>query len=239
MATIVVLDDEPQCLARIHALVEQCAPKDESRTILDASCIDDLTKIVSADTRIDILITDIMMPEGQPSGIDIVQGFFPPSAGTQIIYMSGDLGQAPEVYRTSHVYFLLKPIDEEKLRDALRRAYDALPTARPAMLRVKCGHKEQLINISSIRYLESSLHKALIHCGDRTFETYARLDELQAQLPAHFSRCHRSFLVNLAYLKSFEGSEACLRDGTIVPVSRRKLRDVQRDLLAYLGSKGG
>lgn len=238
MATIVVLDDDPQCLARLHSLVDDCAPQGADYVILEASCLNDLLDILTSESHIDILISDIKMPEGSPSGIDIVQSLFPPSSGTQIIYTSADLSQATEVYRTNHLYFLLKPIDPIKLQDALRRAFVALPTQRPAMLSVTCDHKKRLISVSSIQYLESYLHKVLIHCGKRTFQTYARLDDLQKQLPPHFSRCHRSYLINLAYLSSYEGLEACLHDGTSIPVSRRQSRTLQHDLLAYLGSAG-
>lgn len=239
MATIVVFDDEPSCLTQMHQLIEREAPQDDARTILEAVNLDELRGILASGMHIDILVADITMPECQPSGIDVVREMFPPASGTQIIYTSGDLGQAPEVYATPHLYFLLKPIDTGKLREALERSYAALPLARPAMLRIKCGHKDRLINASLIRYLESNLHKVSVHCGDTTYVTYARLDDLQKQLPAHFSRCHRSYLVNLTYVSSFEESETRLHDGTVIPVSRRRSRTMQRDLLAFLATLEG
>lgn len=239
MATIVVFDDEPSCLARIHQLIEQEAPQDGARTILEAKNLNELKAILASGRHIDILVADITMPEGQPSGIDVVREMFPPASGTQIIYTSGDLGQATEVYATQHLYFLLKPINANKLHEALERSYAALPLARPAMLRIKCGHKDRLVNSSLIRYLESNLRKVSVHCGDTTYITYARLDDLQQRLPAHFSRCHRSYLVNLAYVSSLEESEVRLHDGTVIPVSRRRSRTTQRDLLAYLATLEG
>ena len=198
----------------------------------------ELEELVAVGVQIDILVSDVTMPEGQPSGIDMVQRLFPQGCATQVIYMSGYLEQATEVYRTSHVYFLLKPLDPEKLRDALRRAYEALPGARPAMLRIKTGHQERLLNASAISYLESALHKVRVHCGAQTYETYARLDDLQDRLPQTFSRCHRSFLVNLAYVSRLERDELLLHDGTQIPVSRRRARQVQRDLLRHLATQG-
>lgn len=239
MATIIVFDDEPAYLARIHQLIEREAPQDSARTILEAASLNELKDILASGVHIDILVADITMPEGQPSGIDVVRELFPPSSGTQIIYTSGDLGQAPEVYATQHLYFLLKPIDAGKLREALERAYAALPQTRPAMLRIKCGHKHRLVNAAHIRYLESNLRKVCVHCGNTTYTTYARLDDLQEQLPAHFSRCHRSYLVNLAYVSALEETEARLHDGTVIPVSRRRSRTAQRDLLTYLATLEG
>lgn len=237
MATIVVLDDDPATLARGRKLVEECLPADPQLALLEAHGVDELEAILAEGTHVDILVTDIMMGEGQPTAIDAVQRLFPASSGTQVIYVSGILEQATEVYRTNHVYFLLKPVDTQKLQEALRRAYDALPAAHPAMLRIKVGHKEHLLNAATISYLESVLHKVQVHCGSRTYETYARLDELQEQLPASFSRCHRSFLVNLAHVTQLNHNEVLMYDGTTIPVSRRRARQVERDLLHYLASQ--
>ncbi len=238
MATIVIFDDDPTSLAHLSNLIDSHAPTDEHRTVLKVTSLSELEHILSDGTRVDILVADIVMGKGQPSGIDVVQALFPPSSGTQVIYVSGFLEQATETYRTSHVYFLLKPVDPEKLTDALRRAYNAIPQAGPSMLRIKCGHKERLVAFSAIRYLESRLHKIYVYCGKRTFETYAKLDDLQEQLPDSFSRCHRSFIVNLSYVSALEGTELTLRDGTVLPISRRRTRQVQHNLLALLSAKG-
>ena len=237
MTTIVIFDDEPRSIAALRPMVEQELPKGKPFTIIEATRLSDIEAILATNARIDILISDIIMPEEQPSGIEVVERLFPPESGTQVIYISGYLEQAPEVYRTSHVYFLLKPVDRTKLHDALERATSALAHRQPPMLHLKTGRKEQLINVSTIRYLESSLHKVTVHCRTRDVEVYAKLDELQRQLPSSFSRCHRSFLVNLAYVSSLDEGELRLHDGTVLPVSRRRVHQTQRDLLAYLSTR--
>lgn len=241
MATIVLFDDDACTLRRTRELVEQEAPYDSSRSIHEATTLDELLAIMSSVQHVDILVSDIMMGEGKPSGIDVVQKLFPASSGTQVIYVSGYLSQAPEVYRTNHVYFLLKPIDPNKLRDALQRAYASLGSTASLgssrMLRISVGHRDHLINPRAIQYLESELHKVHVHCGKDVYTTYAKLDDLQLQLPSTFVRCHRSILVNLAYVSSLDERDVRLRDGTVLPVSRRKARDVQRSLLAFVAGR--
>lgn len=237
MITIVIFDDDSQSISKLRSMVEREFPKGEPVTLLEASSLRDLETVLSETDQIDIFISDIVMPDGQPSGIEVVSKLFPPESGTQVIYVSGYLEQATEVYQTSHLYFLLKPIDPAKLRDALRKALAALANRQPSMLRVKTGRKDQLINTSTILFLESSLHRVIIHCRARDVETYAKLDELQEQLPTSFSRCHRSYLVNLAYVSSLYEGELRLHDGTVLPVSRRRARQTQRDMLAYLSTR--
>lgn len=237
MTTIVLFDDDQLSLSTLHELVEQEIADDVPYVILEASSLQELEAILADETQVDILITDIIMPSGQPSGIEVVKRLFPPESGTQVIYVSGYLEQAPEVYQTNHVYFVLKPIDRAKLHDALDKALSMRARRQRPMLRIKTGHKEQLVNVAAIMYLESSLHKVSIHCRNRTIETYAKLDELHAQLPPSFSRCHRSYLVNLAYVSSLGNDELRLHDSTVLPVSRRRARQVQKDMLAYLSKR--
>lgn len=237
MANIVVLDDDMDNLRHTCALVEQVAPKDAARKVYTATSPDELRSVVASIPHVDIFISDVMMPDDQPSGIDVVEQLFPASSGTQVIYVSGFLNQAMEVYRTEHLYFLLKPLDPEKLRDALQKAYAALSARAPRMLRITSDHKEHMIRANSIRYIESNLHKASVHCGATTYVTYAKLDDLQAQLPSSFSRCHRSYLVNLAYVSALDKQELRLHDGTTIPVSRQRTNDVKSDLLAFIAGQ--
>ena len=141
MITIAICDDDTHSLSCIHKLVEQALPEGLPHVIIDACGPQELHDLVCAGTQVDVLFCDVIMQEGQPTGIQMVSQLFPPESGTQVIYVSGYLQQALEVYVTKHVYFLLKPIDPERLADALNRALAQLSRTRPVMLRIKVGHK--------------------------------------------------------------------------------------------------
>lgn len=237
MTTIVIFDDEDASIRELRELLPQAMPAHVPYAVLEARDTTELQRILASDTQIDILLADIVMPEGQPSGIQMVQRLFPPESGTQIIYVSGYITKALDVYTTSHIYFLLKPVEPERLADALQKALATLATRRPSMLRIKVSHKNQLINTARVMYLESELHKVRVHARSQVFETYAKLDELMPQLPSNFARIHRSYVVNLAFVATLSENELRLHDGTVLPVSRRRAKDVQRAMLAYLGSR--
>jgi DNA-binding LytR/AlgR family response regulator len=237
MRTLLLFDDDPQSIATLRELVETSMPADVPFSIQEASDLTTLKYLLATGTQPDILLTDIVMPKGQPSGIDIVRALFPPESGTQIIYVSGYLEMAPEVYTTPHLYFLLKPVDPEKLAEALERACASLARRKPKTLRIRAGYKERLINVSTITYLESIAHKVIVHCRSTSYETYSKLSDILASLPQSFCRCHRSYAVNLAYVSSLDEDEVTLHDGTRIPVSRRRAHQTQRDLLTYLSTR--
>ena len=237
MVNIVILDDNPENANDLRHAVERLLPMGLQRRILVLSAVNELVDITLSKERIDILITDIVMPEGQPSGIDVVRRLFPKGCGTQVIYVSGYLDKALDVYPSNHIFFLLKPIEEDRLKEALSLALDTIASSRPPMLRIKVGHKERLINTATISYLRSELRIVTIYCGDSKVETYAKLSDLMSQLPDSFVRCHRSYVINLANTVSLEEDHVLLRDGTQIPISRRRAKDAQRALLSYIAGR--
>ena len=88
-----------------------------------------------------------------------------------------------------------------------------------------------LLKHDDIMYLEANDSYTTLHLKDgkrsvsskhiRVFET--NLD------PKTFFRVHKSYIINLAHLKEFnrtEGNMAVLDNGTLIPVSRRRLRQL-------------
>jgi len=234
MANIVILDDDPENAADLYEKVGRLLGSNHSHHIRIISTFRELVDILMSKERVDVLITDIVMPEGQPSGIDIVRRLFPTGSSTQVIYVSGFLDQALEVYPSNHLFFLLKPVDDNKPEEALDLALSSAERSRPYMLRIKVSHKERLVNAATISFLRSELRKITIFTKSGNIETYAKLDDLAPQLPDSFVRCHRSYIVSLAYASSLQEDRVLLRDGTRIPVSRRRAKDVQRALLAYI-----
>lgn len=237
---IVIFDDEEQAVSVTRSHVEAYF---ESKNRADfafyeARNLDELDSLLGKLPTIDILFADIVFPDSPQSGIEAVAQRFPANCDTEIIYISGFIKQALEVYSTAHIYFLLKPIDDDKLAEALDIALMNQKKRAPHMLCVKAGQKKRLINPSSIVYLESNLRKVTVHCrGGISRETYAQLEDLVDQLPASFCRCHRSFAVNLACVKSLSDTSVELSDGTTLPVSRRRAKDTQAAMLSFVQSQ--
>lgn len=188
---------------------------------------------LSAAALPDILFIDVRLADGV-NGIDLVRRLIPPAAPVQVIYVSAYLEYAPAAYHTRHTWFLSKPVVQDELDAALARAVDALDTERADPLLVHQGTSLIRIAPHEVRYIESDRRKVRIHERTRTIETYARISELEAKLPDQFARCHKSFLVNLAYVAEFTGRELVLADGARLPVSQRCRKALAERLMAFV-----
>ncbi len=108
------------------------------------------------------------------------------------------------------------------------RSYDS------AVLAVPTDTGELLITAEEIDWIEAEDYLAGIHAGDRHFRVRVSLSQLESRLdPALFVRVHRSAIVRLDQIREWRAgaseSEAVvvLRDGTELPVSRRRLAQVK------------
>ena len=156
---------------------------------------------------------------------------------TQVIYVSRNIQRALDAYKTNHAYFLMKPVGAEQMTEALNAALGRLGMATDAMLTVRSGRRSYLISPSRISYLESNLRKVTIHADSGNLQFYSSLSIMLEQLPRTFIRCHQSYVVNMNRVDAFRNREITLKDGSVIPVSRRMEKEVQGRLLAFLGTK--
>ena len=63
---------------------------------------------------------------------------------------------------------------------------------------------------------------------------YERIEKLETKLDGRFFRCHRSYLINLKYLKSYKNGTAYMEGGKAVPVSRLRSREFSGVILQYM-----
>jgi two-component system LytT family response regulator len=94
---------------------------------------------------------------------------------------------------------------------------------------------ELLIDIAEVVWVAARDDQSLVHAGGKRYPVRESLATLEARLdPAQFVRVHRSAIVRLDQVRELRlggsaGAEAAvvLRDGTHVPVSRRRLAQVK------------
>ena len=98
-----------------------------------------------------------------------------------------------------------------------------------------------MIDVAEIDWIEAQDYTAWIHVGDKRHLIRESLASLEKRLdPAHFMRVHRSAIVRLDQVREFRSripgeATLILRDGTRVPVSRRK-RERLAALLRHVAS---
>lgn len=156
---------------------------------------------------------------------------------TQVVIVSGvasrDIMRFHELNDTGRVHVLVRPVVLEGLRLALYRAVSCLRRSRERMIRIDSGNSMYMVFPGEIRYAESQRRVLRVHADD-VIETYSTISDFILLLPSYFLQCHKSYLVNMNYVRMFTGECIVLTTGEKIPVSQRRRSYTKSRLRGYV-----
>lgn len=153
------------------------------------------------------------------------------ASAMHVVVVSGHGERALEAFELGVLDFVPKPFGRERLELALQRLQGApVPGAR-ALQRVAVWRARgvALVDIDKVACIAAVPGGSELHLKDGRTELHAKpLERLLPLLPPNFLRCHRTWIVNLAVLKtlhSVRGSRSWLEleNGRELPVGRSRL----------------
>ena len=99
----------------------------------------------------------------------------------------------------------------------------------------KRGSSCDVVPLAQIMYCEVQGRKVYVHQSDgKIIDYYDNLENFERQMDSRFFRCHRSYLVNLDYVRGCDTGLVTLSLGAQIPVSRLRERDLIQTLLRYM-----
>ncbi len=174
----------------------------------------------------DAVILDIEMPG--INGIDIgweLKRLYP---HTYIVYVTRFPNFAMEAFRVRAFHYLLKPVSPTDLSWVLEDIREGYASLAPGTLEIESREIHAYEKLSDILYMESFLHKLTLHTRLRSHTFPGRLGDYEEALAGKgFYRVHRSYLVNLAHVKSIRGRKVWVDDSGPIPIGdNRKLGEL-------------
>lgn len=131
--------------------------------------------------------------------------------------------------------YLVKPIEEKQFRKVMERLLASMRNASEASLLVQKGHESRIIPFADIVFCEVINRKVYLHlASSEVVDFYERIENLETKLDNSFFRCHRSFLINLRYLRSYRNGAAYMESGEEIPVSRLRSKIFSGTILQYM-----
>lgn len=121
-------------------------------------------------------------------------------------------------------FFFLFLINNYVLIPEMQSLSQSIPataeTENAETLFVKSDYKVVRINIDSINYIESMSEYIRIYTDEREkpVTTLYSLQRLEARLPAHFMRVHRSYIVNMQKIKEISRFRIYFSPKALIPV---------------------
>ena len=209
---------------------------DEYKVITMNRC-QELIGMIEMNERVpDILIMDINLQDG--NGIETVKHLQRLHPKLKVIYLTGIINYATAIFETNPAYFLVKPINENNLIDAITKVSKEIEFDKSDSIVIKTNGSEIILYRREIMYVESQGRKLVLYMADgKKSEIYEKMDVIQEQLGAAFIRSHKSFLINMKYITERTNKEFYLSDGKVLPISKPNLKDAKIKFISYLGEE--
>jgi two-component system response regulator LytT len=180
---------------------------------------------------VDIVFMDVEMP--YLNGIAAAQKLRQIDEKVALIYVTNYMQYAVEGYEVNALGYLLKPINYARLSSVLKKTLNLLlQEAKGLLVKTSSGLKK--VYPDELMYIEISGHLIEIHTKNGVLETWGSLKELEKKLPeGRFARPNSNTMVNLSFVKGFEGDDLVLSEGSRLPISRRKKKEFIDFFRAY------
>jgi DNA-binding LytR/AlgR family response regulator len=220
--TALVVDDEQPARDELAFLLAHDTRIGEIHTCDDAT--EALRLLQERD--VDVLFLDIQMPG--LTGLEMAQVLNRFRDPPGVVFVTAHEAHAVDAFDLSAVDYVLKPVREERLAEAVRRVVERSggPVA-PAeeQIPVERGGVTRFLARSEIRYAEAQGDYARLHTDRDSYLVRVALSSLEEDwAEAGFVRVHRSLLVSLAHVDELRvegGRCSVVVGGTELHVSRR------------------
>jgi two-component system LytT family response regulator len=235
----ILVDDEPRGLSSLQLLLQMNCPEVEIMAMCGSA---EEAKAKISTLQPQLVFLDIAMPG--KTGFDLLHDLN--NINFEIIFVTAHNNYMIQAFHFSAVDYLLKPVDDDLLIEAVKRAGKRIEEKSGGQqietLLHNISHKNgsqkmklcipslkgfQVIDIHELVYCEASGNYTNFHftnqsliCASKPIHEY---EELLAD--CNFVRIHKSYLVNLEHIKEYvrgEGGTVIMSNGHEVEVSRRK-----------------
>lgn len=236
MLWIAVCDDE---------VMECCNIAEKIREILEGMKIPCVVRrffsgreLTESPDNFDIIFLDIIMAE--LNGLKTAQIFRERAFDKIIVFISSSRDYVLDGYDVEAFQYLLKPIDEKKLKSVLKRAVVKIKKRKQEYIIVSRERQIRKLFLDDIYYFEIRGRMIDVHGLDGIFSYYEQMSVLEDHLRGKgFFRCHKSYLVNLKYVDVYNRREVILDNGERIAIAKRRYEDFCREILEYMKKNGG
>ena len=236
MLSIAVCDDE---------VVECCNMARKIKDILEEMKIPCIVrqfwsgeKLLQALEGFDIVFLDIIMRD--LDGMKTAQIFRKKAFDKILIFVSSSREYVFEAYDVEAFQYLLKPVDEGKLKGVLQKAVLKTESRSQEFIILSRDRQKKKLFLDDIYYFEIKGRMVDVHGPEGIFTYYEQIGTLENRLREKgFFRCHKSYLINLKYVERYNRQEVILENGKKIVIAKRRYDKFVQEALKVMRENGG
>lgn len=245
----IIVEDEKRASEALEDLIRLVSSR-----VKVISSVESVSEAVESiqEHRPSLIFLDIQL--GDEKSFKILENL--PDRSCEVIFVTAYNTHAIEAFQFSAVDYLLKPINPDRLEEAIERAARRIDEGKevskldvlvenltsvdrkPKKIVLSTLDFIHFVDIQTIVKCHSSINYTIFHLvGGKEILVSKTLKEYDEQLSPHgFFRTHKSWLINMSFVRGYnrkDGGGAMLDDGTEVPVSIAKKEEFMDALKSF------
>lgn len=152
-----------------------------------------------------------------------------------LVFISASRDYVFDAYDVEAFQYLLKPVEDKKLKRVLRKAVRKTEERSQAFIIVSRDRQKKKLFLDDIYYFEIRGRMIDAHGRGGIFSYYEQIGLLERELQGKgFVRCHKSYLVNLKYVDVYNRQELVLDNGERIAIAKRRYEAFCEAILKYM-----
>lgn len=189
-------------------------------------------QLLACDSRFDLAFLDIQMDE--MNGIELAKELKERNSKIALFFVTNYDEYQDDAMDLQAFRFFSKPFDVRRLYSGLDRAMEYIDGTYVDVFLYDANVQKRIL-VDEILYVTRLNRKVLIKTNDQSFTVRQSFDEVCKKMPAlFFFSVHKSFFVNLHYVKQYSYTELYLTDSTRIPIAPRKQSNFHKYWFDYL-----
>lgn len=184
--------------------------------------------------RYDIYLLDIVMPG--LDGMELAREIRSYDKAADIIFLTSSSEFAVESYQVKASNYLMKPLQKDRVFEALDDIMRTRIEDRDSCIVLRSNIGVHKVRLSEIVYVEALNRKVIYYLKNNSqitcAEKFAAVCNLLLQ-HQEFLLVHRSFVVNMNYIRSIDATDMCLANDSCIPLAQRRVPEIKRLYLAF------
>lgn len=171
------------------------------------------------ETHYDLAFLDIQM--SKINGLQLARMIREEDQLIFLVFTTALKKYAPKGYEVSAFRYLIKPLQEAEVFQALTKASQMIEDRKKEAVIVTRGDESRRVFKDDIYYIEVDNHHIILHLKEETIRFKAKLKEFESQFKEpQFCKCHRSYIVNLKYAGKISKEGVEIDEKITLPISK-------------------
>lgn len=220
---VAICDDEAFFREELRSIL--VAYKAERRLHIDVYQYPNGEALLADKKVFDIVFLDQQMPG--LNGMQVARTLRSRNITCSIVFVTSYPDFVYESFEVQPYRFLRKPIKPEGITGLMNTFIKQQKLLSP--ITVVNDSEQTVIHAKDILYLEGDGKYCIIRTNSAVYHRSKTLAQVHEQLPQHcFYRTHKSYVVNLYSIDSFDKGSAALTNGELVKIGRNKVAEFKQ-----------